>query len=333
MGNIVSNVDVPDQTPGISIPAGGVIPAQNQEPPSILPPQPTPAHITAVTSQEIEAVGPKTPQAGYGVDPFGPMEQSQPQQPAIPDISLEPPSIIPDPPTAPPPAPLITQPDQQVSNVLSAVTLLSKMPNIEQMMKDLEKSGCLMPDLQVKVTHRSDNSPLAALQPDRLKDKGAYFEDPNAEPAKPILPEIQLATTSVARPKNAPTEKHELPMFVFIAIIGIIQVIQGAAQVAHFMLTRYPQYEQLIISTQLTTTEVNATVIKAAFIGFIAFITFFTSLTLIIRRVKNHSVMLYVSVALIMLNFVVQNVMAGHEFVSGNPLSLPATLSEIISRR
>lgn len=337
MGNIVSNIDVPGQTPGVQANTASVPAAQIQEPPSILSIQPQqsspPPSITSVTSQEIEAVGQQTPQTGYGVDPFGPMAQSQPQQPAIPDISQEPPSIIPEPPAPPPIPPLITQPEQQASQVDSAETLLSNMPNIEQMMKDLEKSGCLIPDLHIKTTQRTDTSPLAALQPDRLKDKGAYFEDPNAEPVKPILPEVQLATTSVARPKNAVTEKHELPIFVFVAVIGIIQSIQGATQVAHFMLVRYPQYEQLIISAQLTTTDVNTTVIKAAVIGLIAVITLCIALGLFVRRVKNHSAMLYVSVALIVINFFVQNFMAGQEFVSGSPLTLPATLSEIISSR
>ena len=251
---------------------------------------------------------------------------------AVPVQNQEPPSITEDPPALPPVQSAITQPEQQVTQVFNTATLLSNMPNIEQMMKDLEESDCLMPDLQVNSTHRIDNSPLAALQPDRLKDKVAYFEDPNTEPDKPILPELQLATSSIARPRSAPVEKQELPMFVFVAIIGLIQAVQGTAQVAHFILVLYPQHEQLIVSTQLTTTELNTTVIKAALIGFIAFITMFTSLLLTVKRVKNTDPLLYVSVALIVINFFVQNIMASREFSSGSPLALPKTLSEIISR-
>jgi len=310
MGNIVSNPGTPVQLPDNE---------QNAN--------------TAVAPQAIEGVGPAPQESGYGIDPFGTLPTQQ--TPALPEISPaapEPPSITPEPPPLPPEPPPISPPEAPVQgSAVVAETLLNQIPDMKQMMKDLEKSGCLLPELNVKATERVDTSPLAALQPQRLKDGGVFFSTPSNEPIKPILPEVQLATTSAGQPKQR-AEKGELPLFVLTAVIGLVQSIQGVAQATHFALIRYPLYKQQNATTQLTTTDANAAAIKAAAIGLLAIITALISLMLIVRRTKNHSPLLYVSVMFIILNFFAQNFLRGGDFVSGSPLELPSILSEIISR-
>jgi hypothetical protein len=328
MGNIVSNPVQSGQ-----VPSANTTGASSPSPQYITPPD-IPGTVPTASSTTIEGTTPSPAQAGYGVDPFGPVTPPAPT-PAIQPSEPEPPSITvdPPPPTTPP---LITTPSDQVLSTtqLDAATILSKIPDVGTMMKDLEKSGCLLPDLKVNKTLHVDTSPLAALQPNRLKDQGNYISTPGSDQPKPVLPEVQLATTSVPEQKqHVRKDAGELPLFVFTAIICLIQVVQGATQVAHFFLIRYPQYEKLVINGQLTTTDVNATVIKAVFIAAMVFISLPIFLAVILKRAKNHSALLYISVVVIILNFCVQNIMAGSEFVSGSPLVLPSILSEIFSSR
>jgi hypothetical protein len=337
MGNIVSNAVPFGQTtrsPGDVVLATQTFPSVNSQSPV----------ITVTNPNVIEAVG-QTGQGGaYHTDPFGtlpPSQQTNQQSgesgetelPSIPTVpppaSDTPPSITPEVPV-PQPEPPITQPENTTPDPRQGdvVALFSQMPDIFQMMKDLEKSGCLLPELQIKSTERVDTSPLAALQPQRLKDQ-RFFSAPSDQPQTPQLPDVKLTETGAVK---HPAQFAELPMFVFVSLIAFIQSVQGFAQVAHFGLITYPQYEQMVISTQLTTTDVNATVIKALIIAGLAVFSILMGLILLVKRAKNHSILIYGVVALIVLNFFTQNMMARKEFASGNPLVLPEILGEVISK-
>lgn len=333
MGNIVSNAAPFGQAPRLP---GDVVLA-TQTSPSV---NGQATMITVPNPNVIESVG-QTGQGGYHTDPFGTLPPSQqtaeqsgeaelPSIPTVPTPAANtPPSITPETP-APQPEPAITQPANTTPDPRQddVVALFSQMPPIAQMMKDLEKSGCLLPELQIKSTERVDTSPLAALQPQRLKDQ-RFFTSPTDQPQTPVLPDVKLTETGV---NKHPAQLSELPMFVFVSLISFIQSIQGFAQVAHFAVITYPKYEQMVINTQLTTTEVNATVIKALIIGGLAAFTLLMGVILLFKRAKNHSILLYAVVALVVMNFFTQNMMARKEFASGNPLVLPEIISEVISK-
>lgn len=338
MGNMYSTNGVPGAPPVSSPAAGGQssTPQELPEIPTITPitqSQPIPAQVPELPS--IEGVGQAAQQqAGYRVDPFGPMDPST--QPAVNHAAAppEPPSILPDPPAPTPPEPPITPPlDQAQSGKETAADLLGRMPSIEQMMKDLEKSGCLLPELKVTQSQHVDTSPLAALQPNRLNNPSAEISTPSSEQPKPILPEVQLATTGKPVAQRQSKQPVELPLFVFTGVVCFIQAIQGVTQVIHFFLIEYPRYEQLVITGTLTTTDVNTTVVKGLIIAGLALISFVTLFVLVAKRSTNHSPSLYFSVALIVLNFYVQNVMVAGQFASGSPLVLPEIIGEILSRR
>lgn len=327
MGNIVSSATPYGQSsrlPGDVVLATQTSPSLNRQSSVITVPNPN----------VIEAVGQTGQVGGYHTDPFGtlPSIPTIPPTPTIPTVQANtPPSITPEP-VVPLPEPLITQPanttpDPRQETVL---VLFNRMPDIYQMMKDLEKSGCLLPELQIKSTERLDTSPLAALQPQRLKDQ-RFFSAPTEQELNPLLPEVRLTATGIEVAKH-PAQFTELPMFFFVSLISLIQSIQGFAQVIHFAVITYPQYEQLVIATQLTTTQVNTTVIKAMIVGIFAFLGFVMGLILFFKKARNQSLLLYGVITLILFNFFAQNVMVRKEFASGNPLVLPEIVSQVISK-
>lgn len=319
MGNMYSTNDVPGASPVDTS-------AQSGQPS-------TPSHLTEPPS--IESIEqPAGQQSGYRVDPFGPMTTTfQTPSLATGPANPEPPSILPDPPPPPEPEPPISIPSDAIPQGNSAAALLARMPDIQQMMKDLEKSGCLLPELRVTQTHPVDTSPLAALQPHRLNGSTVEISSPSTEQPKPILPDIQLATTGAVKVQQRPKESVELPLYVFTSAICLIQAIQGFAQVIHFFFIGYPEYEQLVIAGVQTTADVNTAVVKALIIIGLSLTSLITLLVLLTKRSSNHSPWLYFSVVLIVLNFYTQNVMVAGQFASGSPLHLPEIIGEIISPR
>lgn len=324
--------------PPVSTPTSGEQSSAPQELPKIptITPiaqsQPIPSQVPELPS--IEGVGQSSQQqAGYRVDPFGPMNPST--QPAVNQAAgpPEPPSILPNPPPPASPEPPITPPpDHAQFGKETAADLLGRMPSIAQMMKDLEKSGCLLPELKVTQSQHVDTSPLAALQPNRLNNPSADISTPSSEQPKPILPEVQLASTGKPIIRKKAKEPVELPLFVFTGVVCFIQAMQGVTQVIHFFLIEYPRYEQLVINGVMTTTDVNAAVVKGLIIAGLALVSFVTLFVLLAKRSTNHSPSFYFSVTLIVLNFYVQNIMVAGQFASGSPLVLPETIGEILSR-
>lgn len=328
MGNIVSNASVPtamqNPPPGtpVTSPQSGVPPTPPSETPLNSDPQ-IPSGPPPVTIEGIETEQP----VGFGTDPFGPLPT-----PELPSIPAEPelPSITPEPPPEPAPLPPITPVETtHKSSQQSAAELLAKMPDIQQMMKDLEKSGCLLPELQIKSTRRIDSSPLAALQPQQLKDQ-SYFSSPTDEQPMKVLPEVQLAST---RPIDKPKVAQELPVYVFVAMFGLVQSIQGLAMVLHFIFVRYPEYEQMIVANVISTSDADTAVVKAIIVGITAAIGFLFSLLLLIKRSKNKSVDIYIVISIVVINFIVQNILSQKVLASGNPLQLPDIVAEIMASR
>lgn len=349
MGNIVSNAVVPTQlqnpqsAASFSAPQAGVQPVQADPAPSLPSPSTpttppmsgTPPTVALISSEPpqnssqpatitIEGVDAAQP-ASFNSDPFGPM----PTAPEVPEIPTEPdlPSITPEPPPPPAPKPPIepvvsTEPTTQQS----AAELLATMPDVQQMMKDLEKSGCLLPELHIKSIRHIDSSPLAALQPKTLQDQ-SYFSSPTDEQPMKMLPEVQLASTGAKKR----TDPQELPLFVFVAMFSLIQSIQGIAMVAHFVTVKYPEYEQMIVANVLSTSEADAAVVKAIIVGIMAAIGLIFSLLLLIKRSKNRSVEIYIVISIVVINFLVQNILSQNVLASGNPLQLPEIVSEIMA--
>jgi hypothetical protein len=310
------------------------------EPPPLSQPQPSP-DLAALNPGVIEGIGESKP-AGFGKDPFAATtEPPAPESVAAPALATTegaPPSITPEPPPPPPEEPPITPPAPEETPTESptsvdAAKLLSQMPDVKQMMKDLEKSGCLLPELHTQENGHgpTDHSPLAALQPQRIKDNG-FFTDTDTEPAKPLLPEVQLATTSQIVAKKG-GGGMEIPLFLFVGLLSWLQAAQGIAQLVHFSLLTYPTYEQRVIAGEFTTAGMNAAVMKGGILATFTSIAFFAGGTVLIKRTKNNSAFLYFTLATIILNFFIQNVLVTKEFVSGNPLALPTILSEIFANR
>ncbi|MBW7956029.1 hypothetical protein H3C66_04825 [Patescibacteria group bacterium] len=344
MGNIVSNAVVPDQLPPaqgggvVTPPMSGVAPVGDEETktpdtsPAVVESSSLP-EVTISTTNAIEGIGSSKP-SGYHDDPFGAVISSsgpQPQPtPQLPSISAdEPPSITADPlPPAPPPPPFtpVSKGDEETHQ--SAAALLGKMPDIETMMKDLEKSGCLLPELQIKSSQKVDTSPLAALQPKHLQDQ-SFFSSPSDQQPMKVLPDVQLANSGKAGP---PAPHSELPIFVFVSIIALIQAIQGIVQFAHFWLVKYSLYEQMIVANVITTLEVNTAVVKSLLLGIFAIVGLISGVALLLRRASSHAKLTYFVIALIIINFLIQNVLGRQEFGSGNPLHLPELLAEIMAR-
>lgn len=339
MGNIVSDAVVPNQLPlataGGSVsasPTGGVSAPVSATPPVSAEPStatPTSPVITTPNPASIEPV--ETVQTGsFKADPFGapsPQPDSSETPPDLPEL----PSISPEQPLAGEPQPFITSPAESEADGgvtrRSAAELLSKMPDISQMMKDLEKSGCLLPELQIKSTEHIDTSPLAALQPKHLKEQ-SFFSQPSDQPVKKILPEVQLATTH--SPQRS--QPQELPLYVFVAVVSIVQGIQGLAQAAHFALVKFPAYEQMIVAGVIDTTDSDTAVVKAIIVGIMAVLGLLFGILLILKRSKNRSVDLYLVISIVVINFIIQNILAQKVLASGNPLQFPEIIGEILSR-
>jgi len=294
-------------------------------------PAPPPTQRGNTSSVAIEGIAePIAPQSGFYVDPFGP-NQNPPSLPREESTTTEPPSITPPEPLQPAEQPPITLPQEQTDTFKhDAASILSRMPDISQMMKDLEKSGCLLPELNVQPQEMADTSPLAALQPQRLKDKGTYFGSPSTKAAQPLLAEIKLAHSEAIHHEH---ESKEIPLFVFAALIGFLQSLQGIVQAIYFIKITYPSYERDIMIGLVNTTDVNTSVIKAIIICVLAVIGGIISLFILIKRARNSSFLLYFLIGMIILNFISQNILGGKEFISGNPLALPQMISEIISKQ
>lgn len=306
----------------------------------------------------IEGVNqPQTQPAGYGVDPFGPsIPDHQPATsvgtgttpppatppaafptssayPKLPDIDL--PSITADTlgeiPIADQSSITTPKSESLPQEQNSAEAILNRIPDLDQMMKDLEKSGCLLPDLHVNEVVHIDTSPLAALQPDRVNSDGGIITPPKTTPDMPALPAIQLGGTN-DQVLEKPTPAPELPLFIFTAVLGLVQVLQGGAQVAHFFLIRYSVYEALIMAGELTTQQMNTAVMQAVILAFAAVSTAIISIIALISRPKTRSTLFYISVFMIVLNFALQNLMARQHFASGSPLALPSIFSELFTK-
>lgn len=334
MGNIVSDAVVPNQLPPAT--AGGSVSAPVSATPPVsttsqTPVQSAPPEITTPNPASIEPVE-TPPTGGFNVDPFGsPASSRLDSSGSPPDLPPELPSITPESPAPPLPPPLITTPTDSGIGAdttrRSAAELLSKMPDISQMMKDLEKSGCLLPELQIKSTEHIDTSPLAALQPKHLKEQ-SFFSQPSDQPVKKILPEVQLATTH--SPQRS--QPQELPLYVFVAVVSIVQGIQGLAQAAHFALVKFPAYEQMIVAGVIDTTDSDTAVVKAIIVGIMAVLGLLFGILLILKRSKNRSVDLYLVISIVVINFIIQNILAQKVLASGNPLQFPEIIGEILSR-
>jgi hypothetical protein len=321
MGNIVSSDVVPTPpTPAaaaVTAPQAGLPPVEASVAPS------APVAPSPVTTSTIEGIGSTQP-AGFNADPFGPLPSIETTAPA--DTTPELPSITPEPPPPPAPEPPITPVKEETPTHATAAELLAKMPDVQTMMKDLEKSGCLLPELQVKAGRHIDTSPLAALQPKQLRDQ-SFFSSPSDEQPMKVLPEVQLASSKPVEKKELP----ELPMFVFVAVFALIQSIQGAAQLAHFIWVKYPEYEQMIVANVMTTTEVDSAMVRAIILGIMSAIGFMLGLLLLVKRSKNRSVDVYLVISMIVINFFVQNILVKNVMASGSPLMLPDILGEVIS--
>jgi len=271
--------------------------------------QPQPPHSDQITIEGVD-----TEQSTvFSTEPFGPI-------PTPLEILSD--AELPLAPLTPP----ITPPKSLTGAAQSATELLINMPDVQQMMKDLEKSGCLLPELQIRSTRRIDSSPLAALQPRQLQDQ-AYFSSPTDVQPMTILPEVQLAST---HPVSRSTPQ-ELPLFVFVAIFGLVQSLQGIAMVAHFIFVKYPEYELMIVASVLATSDADTAVVKAVIVCIMAVISLLFSSLLLIKRSKNRSVEIYVVISIVVINFLVQNILPQNVLASGNPLQLPEIVSEIIS--
>lgn len=323
MGNIVSNAVVPSQVPPVT---SGTPPTPLQAASPVVPPDlPDTSSPKPLNPNVIEGVG-GTGGGSYNTDPFGPM----PDTPANSDPSL--PSIPTDQPAAPTTASDVTVPAPDNGEVRqSAADLLTKMPDINVMMKDLEKSGCLLPELQVKSTQHNvtDTSPLAALQPGH-KQEVTFFSSPSDKDPLKVLPEVQLAASGKQKQQKQPVD---LPLFVFVSMIALVQALQGLVQLIHFGMVKYPQFEQMIGAQLLTTTQLDEYVVRAALLALSTLLVFLTGLVLLLKRSKNNSILMYVVVAMIVITFFTQNVMARDVFASGNPIQLPETIAEILATR
>lgn len=333
MGNIVSPAAAPNQVPNApgqgtnSPPSPGVaaMPLVAGTPPDL--PNSTVPPVTSTTT--IEGID-SAAQSGYHVDPFGPTPTSEPQlAPVVPE-EVSSATAMPEIPTAETQSPPITPVSDENNQVRpNAATLLAQMPDITQMMKDLEKSGCLLPELQVKNIKQLDTSPLAALQPGHQEDK-SFFSSPTDKAPLKVLPAVEL--TSSGKVKQAETHP-ELPLFVFVAVIAIVQAIQGLTQLTHFWLVKYPQFEQMIVANVITTMEIDAAVVRSALLGIFAAISLITGVLLLFKKSHSHSKLMYAVVTVIIINFVTQNVMGRGTFASGNPIQLPETIAEIMAAR
>lgn len=299
---------------------------------------PAPA-ATPPSAFSIEAPPNNTPTNSYFVDPFAAVSETtadtsattptpSPSPSADSTLAAEQPAAAITPPpngTTTTPPPLTTASLTPSTPPISATELLARMPSIEEMMQDLEKSGCLLPDLAVQPVQATDHSPLANLQPGQQQP---FFSSPTASTKQKNLPDVQLTVTGKQKPAGRPVE---MPVYIFIAVIALLQSLMAIVVILHYTFVKYRELELMITAGIMSTEEVNTVSVKVAIVGLVGFISFISAVRLLLKKSGNHSVPTYLAVCLIILNFVAQNVIGRNQFAAGNPLLLPETIAQILT--
>ncbi|GEM_PF-3562133 len=210
----------------------------------------------------------------------------------------------------------------------------STVPDINKIQQTLQESGSLLPEFSVQETAVPDNSPLAALQPERVRN-GVVFTPPQPA-AAPVthLPDVYLANT--AKPLTASQLKtdekpNNIPIFFFLGLGLFAQILQGISQLFHYILVQYPRLEQMIASGTLSLTEMNTSSMKGLVLaGFIA-VSIFLLVIVFAQNVFLRPLIFYLALIVLTMNVVIQNIYLQPHFASGNPFNFQATVLEIMN--
>ena len=264
--------------------------------------------------------GVKTDVIPVSSDPFAPA--------ALPEIGPDPttPSN-----TTIPATPIKTPAPNPVATPPSATDILATIPPIAEMQLQLKGSGMLVPELRVESVPVTDTSPLAALQPDRLKEGPVSFTTPPTGDGSPKLPDFQFKNTTpqpVAEPVPG-DQAPGIPLYLFLGMALLVESVIGIIQLIHFIVVKYPRLEGMLVMGQILPTQVNVNVISAVGLGFLMILTLVLAITFFIQNAKVSTILLFSSIALLGLNILVQNRLLGETFSSGNPMAIPATIREI----
>ena len=236
-------------------------------------------------------------------------------------VPAVPPTRLPDLPGTEPPAPPITE----------ASTLppgLQNLPDIAKMEADLGKSGILLPELQMSAQANQplpDNSPLAALQPAKLKNSSDAYTTP-AQPVAnvPRLNPIQLATpTAGIFTASLLPEGISFPWQLIVGGLLFISALWGILQVAVFARTQYPALYQLVATNAMPISELNTAMGKAALVGGLATVNLcFILVVAFVGQTKQKLLLFIAAVILVVAGTIVQQRIAPPQLTSGSPLDL-----------
>ncbi len=215
----------------------------------------------------------------------------------------------------------------------------SSLPNITEMETTLAQTGTLLPEIEVKptTTVKLDVSPLAALQPEKIKESGepetqaTQITAVDSSPDQPAFHHIQLGNTqqhhfSQAAAINFPN----LPYWIFSAIILFIQAVTGISQFLHFVFIQYPPLDQMVLTLQMAESELNVYMVKIGVLSFVVITSLVFALVMFCHnKLRTNIVFIGISFALILINFFVQNSYVLPHLIPGNPFQIPQVIQDI----
>ena len=168
------------------------------------------------------------------------------------------------------------------------------IPSVDQMETSLQQSGKLLNEIGLqKDEQKSDNSPLAALQPDNMLQTPSGPQPINLPSQhEQQLQQIELGSTS------KPNLKEELNTFkkpalkiakTLTAVALTVQGLFGGYKAVKFIMVDYPILEAQLISHQINQTQVNGFATQAVVI----FITTLVSIFVALRIFRSKSIKIF----------------------------------------
>jgi hypothetical protein len=302
-------------------------------------------------SQSVSSV----PTANLTIDPSGPAINTQAiegidsttiSQDSSQSVPATQPLTLPDnftPPVITPPDP-INQPADFIQPVSTPTKKVeSALPSITEMEQVLRQDVTLLPGIEIKkVVEPVDRSPLAALQPDQLKENS----DPlitsvseNHQNEAPRLSHFELATTKqIANKPLVPTTEEDedmllsFPLSVVMGAILGVQVMMALIQSLYFMIVQYPRLDSLLMMKQIAQFQVTLHFIKLGVLGFFALGSLAIIVMSLLQLNKSlHKIVIGIGLSLCVANFFVQIIFVRPELAAGNIFSIPQLLKEMTS--
>jgi hypothetical protein len=260
---------------------------------------------------------------GAAVAPTGVASLAQPELSISTAPSIAPAPVMPDTPAEP----SVSSLPQPTSSGVSDLAAGAGLPDVSQMQELLMQSGALLGDLNVKEIQKKDTSPLAALQPDRIRQTGEPTISPITAPSmEPHLNSIALANAGYGKVTQ---DGFQFPFFLLAAAVLFLQAVQGVFQLIHFILVKFPLFEHMLVMNQLLPNQINIYTVKAIILAGLVLLSTVIGSRILMRHQSISLPFWIIGISLIALNAFWQNMMTQPEFASGNPLQLPKIIQEI----